>query len=789
MPKCLLKGKSDHFVFQSRSCVPSLISTMQSYTELTPPTAVTHSISVPFLSRSANNLIVAKTSLLQVFSLKSVVANTISGMVSDGLSSGGLNGPGSAPLTSSALPRGERQQSTKLILIAQYELSGTVTALARVRILRSRSGGEAVLIALRDAKLSLVEWDPERYSISTISIHSYEQEDIKRSPWEPSLSQSVNVLSVDPSSRCAALKFGMRHLAILPFYQDGDDLVMDYYDPEIDGDRPTVKTSEGPLQVDKAPYAPSFVLSLLALDPILSHPIHLSFLYEYREPTFGILSSQNATSNALLHERRDRLSYTVFTLDLEQRASTTLLSVNNLPYDLFTVIPLQLPVGGALLVGGNELIHVDQSGKTNGVGVNSLAKQSTAFAMLDQSDLSMRLEGCFFEKLGADGGEMLMILNTGTLAVLSFRTDGRSVSGLFIRYVQLHHGEDVCLGTASCTSLVGRGRMFVGSEDSDSVILGWSRKSDKIKRSGLREIDAAQEAIDLEEEDFEEDEDDLYSGGKADNVPKEAFVDPLSTTESEEYRFRVHDALQNLGPIKSISLSRLDEQQPGSTGFPIGRELVTAAGCGQSGCLGIFRREMEPRIAQQYRIEGATAIWSVSARRTSGETSRHAGGDNVSYDEYLIVNTQAETGDQSSLHSITSTELKEVHGSDFESEAGASVEIGTLNGGTRIVQVLQTEVKTFDSGESSLLFIISLSQPAIPSRILLHISAQKSCRRRTPSPLELESSGRASELICPWLLRRMILWCYLISSYIASMKSFFRADLACHIRSSLRSLS
>jgi len=762
---------------------------MQSYTELTPPTAVTHSLSVPFLSRSANNLIVAKTSLLQVFSFKSVVANTVSGVVSDAPYSAGINGPGSAPLASSALLRGERQQSTKLILIAQYELSDTVTDLSRVRILRSRSGGEAVLIALRDAKLSLVEWDPERYSISTISIHSYEQEDIKRSPWEPSLSQSVNVLSVDPSSRCAALKFGVRHLAILPFYQDGDDLVMDDYDPEIDGDRPTVKTSEGPLQVDKAPYAPSFVLSLLALDPTLSHPIHLSFLYEYREPTFGILSSQNATSNALLHERRDRLSYTVFTLDLEQRASTTLLSVNNLPYDLFTVIPLQLPVGGALLVGGNELIHVDQSGKTNGVGVNQLAKQSTAFAMLDQSDLSLRLEGCVFEKLGGDGGEMLMILNTGTLAVLSFRTDGRSVSGLFIRHVQPHHGEDVCLGTASCTSLIGRGRMFVGSEDSDSVSLGWSRKSDKIKRLGLRETNAAQEAIDLEEEDFEEDEDDLYSGAKADNVPKESFVDPITTTESEEYRFRVHDALQNLGPIKSISLSRLDEKQLGGTGFSNTKDLVTAAGCGRTGSLGIFQRQMEPQIAQQYRIEGATGIWSVSVRRTSGETGRPTGGDNVGYDEYLIVNTHAETGYQSSLHSITSTELKEVHGTDFESEAGANVDIGTLNGGTRIVQVLLTEVKTFDSGESSLLLAISFSQPAIPSGILLHTLARIAIRRRTPSTLKLERSGRASKLICPWLWRRMILWCYLISSYIASMKSFSRTDVACHIPSSLRSLS
>jgi hypothetical protein len=36
-----------------------------------------------------------------------------------------------------------------------------------------------------------------------------------------------------------------------------------------------------------------------------SQSVLLAFLYEYREPTFGILYSQVATSTALLHERKD----------------------------------------------------------------------------------------------------------------------------------------------------------------------------------------------------------------------------------------------------------------------------------------------------------------------------------------------------------------------------------------------------------------------------------------------------------------------------------------------------
>ena len=281
-------------------------------------------------------------------------------------------------------------------------------------------------------------------------------------------------LSVDPGSRCAALKFGSRHVAILPFYQAGDDLVMSEFDTEVDGeglDSSMVAFKKINAR-DKTPYAVSFVLSFLVLDPILFHPLHFAFLYEYREPTFGVLSSQLGVSAALLHERRDTLSYTVFTLDLEQQASTTLLSVNGLSNDLFQVAPLPLPFDGALLLGGNEMIHVDQAKKINGVAVNSFAKNSTTFAMLDQADLRLRLKYCVVEQLGIDNRELLIILNNGELAVLTFKIDDRSVSGLLVRRIDRLNEGSAVLAEVSCASLIGRGRMFVGSETVDSIILG-----------------------------------------------------------------------------------------------------------------------------------------------------------------------------------------------------------------------------------------------------------------------------------------------------------------------------
>ena len=682
---------------------------MQCYTELTPPTAVTHSLALPFLSASANNLVIAKTSLLQIFSLKSVVTNTSddfsrNAQISNQTQREEANGPDSS-LPHSATTKGDRVHTTKLVLVAQFELAGTVISLTRVKILKSKSGGEALLVALRDAKLSLVEWDPERYSISTISIHYYEREDILSSLWESDIGSFVNYLSVDPSSRCAALKFGVRHLAIIPFHQVGDDLVMDDYDPDLDGEKPDRKQSISKPAADsgqdeKTPYAPSFVLSLLALDPALSHPIHLSFLYEYRDPTFGILYSQGATSSALLHERRDNVSYAVYTLDLEQRASTTLSSVSNLPYDLFAVIPLSKLVGGALLVGGNEIIHVDQSGKTNGVAVNEFAKQSTALAMLDQSDLSMRLENCVVKQLGLDNSDLLIILNTGELAILSFKIDGRSVSGLSIRRVKTTSGGSAILAGPSCASIVGRSRMFVGSEDSDSLVLGWSRKSDRLKRKPSRtqmDVNGDEVEVDIDEEEIDEDEDDLYAETKSGTGGQEQTPLQSDADAEEDYTFRLHDSLTNFGPMTDVAI----RQSPATNTNPLSKapsntELMIASGCGRAGGLTMFQHGLSTTPVAQPKISKARGVWSVRTKRSQ------EGGHGDGYDNYVITSSD----EKSAAYSLNPDDgdVKQLLETDFDADAGTTIEVGTLNGGTKMVQVLQSELRSYDQGESVPIF-------------------------------------------------------------------------------------
>lgn len=720
-------------------------SKMQCYTELTPPTGVTHAISFPFVTPATNNLVLARTSLLQVFSIRVVSAeldtdaqNNVStdrpGQLADRRISDGERLEQSYLGVDISLQRQDRVHVTKLVLLAEYTLSGTVTSLARVRISNSKTGAELLLVSFRDAKLSLVEWDPERQGISTISIHYYERDDLQRSPWAPDLSKCAGFLTVDPSSRCAVLKFGDQNLAILPFRQLGDDLVMDDYDPDLDGEREensTSKKTNGEDPSNQNPYAASFVLPVAALDPSLIHLIHLSFLFEYREPTFGVLSSPLATATSIIHERRDAVTYTVFTLDLEQRASTPILSVTGLPYDIYRVIALPSPVGGALLLGGNELVHVDQAGRTNAVGVNSMAKDCSSFSMADQSDLAMRLERCEVEQMSSDNGDTLLVLSTGELVVVTFKLDGRSVSGLSMRKVSPTNGGLSLKGLPSCAVSLGKGKMFVGSEEAESIILGWTRKTAQHARKRLQSESMANGTLEddfMSEEDAEDYDDDLYAAVDADGQTKSDILDSTSissrNTVAGDYFFRIHESLFNVAPAMDFVLGKVASSTVRAGDLAVQDpkpqlEMVLASGRKRAGGVTIFRTRLQPKILNHFDYPEVRGLWSIRAKVSitkalTAQTSKSINTDldggyslKQEYHNLVIMSRSNSKGnEESGVYAITSTGFDEMKDTEFDPSAGATVEVGILCNGTRVVQVVKSEVRSYDGGKCNLILSI-----------------------------------------------------------------------------------
>ncbi|BCS21380.1 cleavage/polyadenylation factor CFT1 [Aspergillus puulaauensis] len=654
---------------------------MQCYTELLPPTGITHALAVPFLSATARNLVVVRTSLLQIFSLRTVP---------------------SSPDDPGEWPAQKGQDTQKLVLEREYQLPGTITDFCRVRILKTKSGGDAILLASRDSKLSLIEWDPERHGISTVSIHYYERDDMTISPWVSDLGSCGSMLSADPSSRCAVFQFGARNLAIIPFHQPGDDLVMDDYGSEFGADNKLDGNSkahdEAKSESDIAyqtPYASSFVLPLTALDPSVIHPISLAFLYEYREPTFGILYSQIATSDALLHERKDVVFYTVFTLDLEQRASTTLLSVTRLPSDLFKVVALPPPVGGSLLIGSNELVHVDQAGKTNAVGVNEFSRQVSSFSMTDQSDLAIRLENCAVERFTEGNGDLLLALFTGEMALISFKLDGRSVSGLSVRLMPAH-ADMFLASTASCSAFLGNGKVFFGSEDSDSVLLSWSSMSSVTKKSKSQARHSISGDFPDDDDQSEDDayEDDLYSSAP-DRTADNSQEVPINSSAVELGDLRIHDKLFSPGPINDVVLGKSSEVSPNSDGVAETAlselELVAAQGSDGGGALVIMKREIDPCIVASMATDSADSLWTVSLTQAPSD------GGNQKQHDYVILSKQESNDREESEVFILENKLRPFTAPEFNPNHDLTIEIGTLQAKNRVIQVLRNEVRSYDA--------------------------------------------------------------------------------------------
>ena len=191
------------------------------YAELTPPTSITHSLTLPFTSSTAANLVVAKTNVLQIFTTISVQTELTA--PAPGVAAVGPHlyhhhhrqghdadeEQGDDFAGELALQRSKVEEVAKLVLVAEFTLAGEVTGLARIAPPQSpqspasavgaegplQDAGDVLLVAVRDAKMSLLAWDRERLGVETLSLHYYEREEF----WNPIVNEGLpSLLIADP---------------------------------------------------------------------------------------------------------------------------------------------------------------------------------------------------------------------------------------------------------------------------------------------------------------------------------------------------------------------------------------------------------------------------------------------------------------------------------------------------------------------------------------------------------------------------------------------------------------
>ncbi|XP_040551209.1 cleavage and polyadenylation specificity factor subunit 1-like isoform X2 [Gallus gallus] len=159
----------------------------------TPPTGLEFCLYCHFFGTAERNLVVAGTSQLYVYRLNH---DAESGTKGDRNVEG----------------RGHKE---KLELVASFSFFGNVMSMASVQLAGAKR--DALLLSFKDAKLSVVEYDPGTHDLKTLSLHYFEEPELR-----DGFVQNVHIpkVRVDPDGRCAVMLIYGTRLVVLPFRRD-----------------------------------------------------------------------------------------------------------------------------------------------------------------------------------------------------------------------------------------------------------------------------------------------------------------------------------------------------------------------------------------------------------------------------------------------------------------------------------------------------------------------------------------------------------------------------------------
>ncbi|XP_010726435.1 cleavage and polyadenylation specificity factor subunit 1, partial [Meleagris gallopavo] len=125
-------------------------------------------------------------------------------------------------------------------------------------------------------QLSVVEYDPGTHDLKTLSLHYFEEPELR-----DGFVQNVHIpkVRVDPDGRCAVMLIYGTRLVVLPFRRDS---LADEHEGLV---------GEG----QKSSFLPSYIIDVRELDEKLLNIIDMQFLCGYYEPTLLILFEPNQT--------------------------------------------------------------------------------------------------------------------------------------------------------------------------------------------------------------------------------------------------------------------------------------------------------------------------------------------------------------------------------------------------------------------------------------------------------------------------------------------------------------
>ncbi|OCT75154.1 hypothetical protein XELAEV_18034144mg [Xenopus laevis] len=552
------------------------------YRQAHPPTGLEFSMYCNFFSNSERNLVVAGTSQLYVYRL-----NPSSESSSKGEKGSEVKG-----------------HKEKLELMASFSFFGNIMSMASVEL--SGAKRDALLLSFKEAKLSVVEYDPGTHDLKTLSLHYFEEPELR-----DGFVQNVHIpkVRVDPGGRCAVMLIYGTQLVVLPFRRDT-------LAEEHEG-----LVGEG----QKSSFLPSYIIDVRELDEKLLNIIDMQFLHGYYEPTLLILFEPNQTWPGRVAVRQDTCSIVAISLNIMQKVHPVIWSLTSLPYDCTQALAVPKPIGGVVIFAVNSLLYLNQSVPPYGVSLNSLTNGTTSFPLKPQEGLRVTLDCSQATFISYD--KMVISLNGGEIYVLTLITDG-------MRSVRSFHFDKAAASvlTTSMTPMEP-GYLFLGSRLGNSLLLRYTEKLQDSLAGPSKDPDKQDEPPNKKKR---VDSSLAHPGSKGNMVDEideiEVYGSEMqSGTQLSTYSFEVCDSILNIGPCAMASMGEpafLSEEFQESPEPDL--EIVLCSGYGKNGALSVLQKSIRPQVVTTFELPGCHDMWTVISSHKKEEQEGEKEGETPS---------------------------------------------------------------------------------------------------------------------------------------------------------------
>lgn len=628
---------------------------MDVYNAFVAPTTCEAACHAMFTAPAARNLLVARGNTLQIFQItklnpymrrKPLMETHKKGRRGRGKRKGDTAEPENDPQTSAALaaPAAPVAQfeavappkSHSLTLLAEYTIGGRILHMHAYRAHDALV--DYVVISTEYARLSVIKWDSALHCIATVSLHNYENVlealvagDLHKSPvlhrWDPNglcdLVAAEDILAFLPFKRPdptgpveeSAQETPKLKSILSKEKKSGKKKTVQIVTPDEEEARNIVQSVNvrSPKRHSRAHYNESFILNASNLHSNLKNILDVQFLHGYSDPTIAVLYAPETQScAAYLPKARDNLCVMVLSLNLETQKASTIMEIPNLPYDLDAIVPLTAPVNGFVLVGANEVIHINSLGSTKGISVNEYFEKTSSMILTNQASLNLRLENSQLCHITGTN-EALLVTEKGKFYTLVFDEIG-GISNLnrIVANEASTYAPVAVHSVTSITQVAGFNMLFLTCTGSDSVLIEYvplTSSEKAVAVAAAASLAPASKAPAAPLADINEDDDSWLYNDEQQNDLVDSTLSSLSTS-----KFVLVDTLINIGPCKDFSLGYLSTQpkikQLPNANF---KENAIVASTGLDHCSGIsiLNPTIIPELKDRLKLTAATRLWTL----------------------------------------------------------------------------------------------------------------------------------------------------------------------------------